>query len=384
MTRSHRNNFTVIIQGPLTSVGTTFGNFHLPVTSRQVINFDCEKTILNNVRKINSCGAQVIICLWSSEDVVRIRRIRTQNPRAKVIVLEAPDTPTAPISDTSKFLQFYSTLHGLQAAEKMGFRFAFKIRTDQEIDLQSIFDLTEEIQAKSLDKKFIVVPFMQKTDPFFFLDFYFGGRVDTMLQFCSLFLSRGQMSLYPNVHQDAFLKLALTLLPEFDTKLPVAMFSDVRPPFLEIHADIAIRLWTNCLIPGTRKAYISLLWRGRGPDMEIDYGGYQNLIFADTSMTPETDASAGYFVREWVGRQPRLKRRPRWFSGEVCWYRFLTAKWGYWPGLVAGGLLDAPFALRMFVHRTFLKPTENNSQRQKWIAGKRVSFRKYFSSRSAK
>ncbi len=351
------------------SIGTTFGNQALAAGCREIIRHSCVPTIANNVRLLGTMGVKIIICTWSSEGPELIAAVRMLNPDAVVLVLDEPESPTVPVSERNKFLQFYSTLEGIKVADELGCGLVFKIRTDQEIDFPRLFEFVQRRGEYSDLKNVLIVPFLQQSDPFFFLDFYFGGTLQVMRKFCEMFLSYGRMSLYPNIHQDAFLKLALTLLPRLSGRLPSAFFSDVRPPKCQFQVDVAVEMWRNHVIPAPQSIYLSMVWRGRRPFPSLDYGGLSNLIFSDPLATPDLSEATLSAIEAWSSHVRTFEKHARWYSGATCWYRYFSAKWGRWPGVILGGTLDAPFALKMYVRGLLSYQPEGNSQRQRWLGG---------------
>jgi len=206
---------------------------------------------------------------------------------------------------------FYSTRMGLKFLREAGIDYAIKIRTDQTIDLELLYD--EFLSFATGDQKKIFLPLLRENTPWIASDFYFGGQVDLLESICK-FLENSANEFHENVHVDFFFKSYFLTQGIYENNDLRAYLIDTNTDPVSQDTDAIIKksiqeIWS----PGSRKLYESLVWRGEKLQfIQID------SFFSDSNR----DFSFNYAVGNW-NRNVNFNTLKQIAMGEISANSFL-------------------------------------------------------------
>ncbi len=184
----------LIIQGPILSDGFNW--------RREKASLDCTENIILTANSALALYECVVLVTWS--DAIPSRFKTLNNDKFKLITLRDP-YPSRNLY-YNKYRQALTTNKGLETVRSMGCSHAIKIRTDQLVDIHSLY----ETILKSVPLgDYIHVPHCIPTDPSMLADFYLGGRVDLLIKLLRFVIYAPAFS--ENTHQEYFFKIAWTL-----------------------------------------------------------------------------------------------------------------------------------------------------------------------------
>jgi len=262
----------LILQGPIIGgglTGTTYGQGKTNAPVSRFKSFDATESIKANI-KLGNKFDQIVISTWDNEPTETLKEFLADFPRCAII--ESPDPTPNPkqkripvpgipyVHQSNKVRMFYSTRMGLEHLREAGIDYAIKIRTDQTIDLGLLYD--EFLNFVSAKKGQIFLPCLRENTPWIASDFYFGGRVDLLESICKI-LENSENEFHENVHVDFFFKSHYLIQGIYEN-------IDLRAYLIETNTDpvsqdtdaIIKKSIQEIWIPGSRKLYESLVWRG--------------------------------------------------------------------------------------------------------------------------
>lgn len=288
----------IVIQGPLASRGKT--GRHAGIETRAVPahdlgSVDCVPLIARTAEAAHAAGVdRVVVAAWDTEDEADLARLPPT-----VEVLRVPDPwrdgeGWHPMPNSPR--QVVATLAGIRAllAGDAPSR-VVKVRSDQVVDVGGIVRWLDATDPTGLG-----VPYLDRREPWMFVDFYLAGRTDVVLDACTAVLGHQLRPLQPSIHDDVTLKLALA-----SAAGPTASLATYFLPPHRRHAaqrDVVAHAVGHLLTPMPRSVWAAVEWRG--DPIRADFP-YADRIFAEDAATGAVDAAVAdvraTFVRGTVG-----------------------------------------------------------------------------------
>jgi hypothetical protein len=304
----------LIIQGPIYSLGLTGAYFDLdlPLSKRhEKTIFDCIENIHSLVDESKGLFDFVILVTWENElsmvdkNRLEIPVYEIRRPQSGKIISRSNQELSTYVG--SKNLQLASVEYGLKVLDSFSCEFAFKIRTDQSIDL-NLFKF-EVLRNKDVNpRESIYVPYLNKLEPDKFADFYFAGGTRYLLKAISNSVLNGEI--FPDAHRDLFYRLAeASAGRKFKSYQLQKIQVDQRILSLFKYWNIA-KIRRKYFVPLSRSLWESLSWRGYALT-KYDPSG---LIFEDESnsfmsyLNRHAFVSYLSYLKSYILLHPRLRR----------------------------------------------------------------------------
>ncbi len=262
--------FGLIIQGPIVSggmSGATYGKGRTHAPSSSFVKFDSSEYISANIDSASNFDC-VVVSTWDYEDTSRIT-IREINRNKTYTILNADPTPNAKklrsaidgiphAHELNKFRQFHSTLQGLLKLKELGCTHALKIRTDQAVAVDLLYEELKDFAISG--KRGLVVPGLRRDNPLIVSDFYLGGAVSDF-EVVARLMSNPEFQFHENVHIDLFYK-NIWAHPTFSLQVPfLNLFLENGRNSKNVGAYFA-PIAKELLHPATQEIYASIKWRG--------------------------------------------------------------------------------------------------------------------------
>ena len=258
----------LIIQGPIISgglTGQTHGFGKTRASSNLLVNFNSNKTIMENIDNATGLFDEIVVSTWKRD--LEELDLSIEN-KAKILKLDDP-TPNPPkmrkpikgyldFGYINTIRQFYSTLEGLKYLQSRGVTHAVKLRTDQSIDIQLLY---EEVKHFAVEKsKIFFAPFIVPSTPWTISDFYLAGEIKNFIKISEAMINPF-FSFHGNVHRDLFFK-SVFLFSGVNESFKLKhffIFQDKASSALEEIVDYATN---NIWQAGSKQLYLTLNWRG--------------------------------------------------------------------------------------------------------------------------
>ena len=77
--------FSLLIQGPILSIGKTNINLKVGETNDKFINFESENYIYENIKRYGSLFDKIIISTWSSENIYKLKELIKTFENVKIV-----------------------------------------------------------------------------------------------------------------------------------------------------------------------------------------------------------------------------------------------------------------------------------------------------------
>lgn len=313
----------LILQGPIIGgglTGTTYGQGKTNAPVFKFKTFDAMESIKANI-KLGKKFDQIVISTWENEPTDTLEEFLVDFPNCAII--KNPDPTPNPkqkrkpipgipyVHQSNKVRMFYSTRMGLEFLRESGIDYAIKIRTDQTIDLELLYD--EFLGFARENKKKIFLPLLREDTPWIASDFYFGARVDLLESVCK-FLEGSTNEFHENVHVDFFFKSYFLIQGIYENHNLKAYLMDTNTDDVSRDTDAIIKksieeIWS----PGSRKLYESIVWRGEKLQLV-----QMDSFFSDSNR----DFSFNYAVGNW-NRNVNFSALKRITLGEISAISFL-------------------------------------------------------------
>lgn len=250
----------LLIQGPLISIGRGSNNYGaLGTREDEIINFNSEEAILNNLNKYSSRFIEVIISTWSDEVLTESFKKKIEEfKNVKIISFDKPPNSSFEskmygdfLWNNNQLLQYSGCYQGLQ--EFYEAEFIFRIRTDQEIDV----DLFVEDSLENPEK--ISVPAIHEANQHLCMDdFYFSGTKKKLLQFCKA-CSEKIYHRAPQINP-----LYVYGEKRYKDSIQGTGFEGYWINSIESRV-VSFKVATLDLIPVSKNIYNAIIWRGEEP-----------------------------------------------------------------------------------------------------------------------
>lgn len=257
--------FSLLIQGPILSIGKTNKDLKTGETNDKVINFDSSTYILENVKNFSHLFKKIVISTWTTENVNQIKNELSKIDKVKLIQLD--DSYKAIYQKkfkhknlASNFNNKLKMFNGINKVIKYfdDDEIIIRIRTDQRIDLNLI---TNEIINKNKFNKFYV-PYVRGDG--YFQDFYFAANKKLMRNLFSYYCD-DYIEITYSSHFEFFYRVFIGM--SFKNKYLIATSSLSQLIVGKI-------LEKKFFEPLPEQAYKSILWRGNSINISNN-----NLIF---------------------------------------------------------------------------------------------------------
>ncbi len=244
--------FSLLIQGPIISIGKTNSNLKQNETNNKVIVFNAVEYIYENIKQYNDLFEKIIISTWSKENIQDLQ-IKLQNfNKVKIIQLEDSynaiyqkkfknDIASNVNNKLKMFNGINKSLHHFDTDEMI-----VRIRTDQKVNLKLIID---ELKKNNKISKFYV-PYL--TGNGYFQDFYFAANKKVMSKYLN-FYCEDYKEIVLSPHYEFFQKIFTGM--NFKNKYLLATSSITQKQLGKIIEKRYFRP-----LPG--KVYKNIFWRG--------------------------------------------------------------------------------------------------------------------------
>jgi len=272
--QTKRGNMKIglILQGPIIGGGLTGDTYGQGKTNAPVSKFkpfDATESIKENIRLAKRFD-QIVISTWENEPTETLEEFIVDFPNCRIIKNSDPTpnpkqkrkpVPGIPyLHQSNKVRMFYSTRMALGVLHEAGISYAIKIRTDQTLDLELLYN--EFLKFATENRKKIFLPLLREDTPWIASDFYFGARVELLESVCK-FLETSTNEFHENVHIDFFFKSYFLIQGIYEENNLRAYLIDTNTDPISSETDAIIKssieeIWS----PGSRKLYESIIWRG--------------------------------------------------------------------------------------------------------------------------
>jgi len=269
----------IVIQGPLSSRGKTGRHAGLPtagVPKSELRTVDCVPLIARLVEQARGTSiSRIVAAVWESEDDDAVRRLPAEVEVVRVADPWAGGEDWHPMPNAPR--QLVATRAGVRALVRGDTPdHVVKVRSDQVLDVAAVADWLGREDPAALG-----VPFLDRREPWMFIDFYLAGRTDVLLAVCDAVLAHQLRPFQPSIHDDVSLKLAFA-----STTAPHASLATYHlPPHRRYAAQRATieHIVGELLVPLPRAVWEGVEWRGEGLRSSFPFA---DRIFAE-------DAAAG-------------------------------------------------------------------------------------------
>lgn len=287
----------LIIQGPIISggmTGLTYGKGRTHAPKSSFVKFDSSEYISKNVAAASKFHA-IVISTWNFEDTSRIFISKRNSKKTHLVLCEDP-TPNAKkirsaikgipyAHEHNKVRQFHSTLQGLLKLKELGCSHVLKVRTDQLIALELLYEQLKEFAEHN--QLGLIVPGLRAQSPLIINDFYFGGSISDLEMIANLMCNL-EFQFHDNVHIDLFYK-TIWAYPSKSIGIPYINFFLDNGGKCKNLGNYFNFISKELFHPSSRAVYSSIKWRGEPLTMV-----QQDMIFSDSvqrGMSPDSHGS---------------------------------------------------------------------------------------------
>ncbi len=203
------SDYTLLIQGPILSMGRTGATSSKDLTRDSIVNYECEDLLVTIIKEFGYLFSKILIITWQDEKIDEARfsvfkdcRIIKLQDIAPRLVVGKRNLPT---DFNNKYKQFYALSQGVEFVDT---EYVVKIRTDQYIDLKMLLEEHQSaIKANSADKDKLYIPFIISSN-FLVSDFYFVSTKKLFSEYVKAMIWNNYLEFNSSVHIDLSLKYA--------------------------------------------------------------------------------------------------------------------------------------------------------------------------------
>jgi len=260
--------FSLLIQGPILSIGKTSLNLKTNVTNTNVVNFSSEKYVCENIDKYGHLFEKIIISTWANENVIKLKEVMKSYEKVKIIQFDDiyKSIQQKKFKNSNQAININNKLKMFNGINNSLTYFSsneiiIRIRTDQKLALDIVIN---EIQKYKNTNKFFL-PYLTGTG--YFQDFYFAANKDLMKKFLN-FYCKNYKEIELSPHYEFFYRIFIGM--NFKNKHLLATSSIAQ----SIISKILERRYFRAL---PSNVYKNLLWRGNG----IYINPKRKLFFSD-------------------------------------------------------------------------------------------------------
>ena len=269
--------FSLLIQGPILSIGKTNINLKVGETNDKFINFQSENYIYENIKRYGSLFDKIIISTWSSENIYKLKALIKTFENVKIVQFDDIykgiyqkkfNNSKLAININNKLKMFNGINNSLTHFDSN--EVIIRIRTDQKVDLDKIIC---ELKKNKNSNKFYL-PYLTGTG--YFQDFYFAANKRLMQKFLGYYCKNyKEIELSP--HYEFFYRIFIGM--NFKNKFLLSASSISR----QLISKIIEKRYFKAL---PYNVYSNILWRGNNiqinPKRKLffsnDLNGYDTII----------------------------------------------------------------------------------------------------------
>lgn len=279
--------YLVVIQGPLVSTGNSG-------SGSKVLDYDCEKNIKNLILEFSDLPIHFILSTWEGE-----KDLGYSFKNLNII------KNSKPFKSKGDSYQMISSLNGFLSIKFIHeYKLALKMRTDQFIDLRSIFEHMEKwIFSNSNTKKYeqnglLFFPNFLPWSPYSVGDFFIGGTPEDLINFfqSQIKYEKNTISDYaPWTHSEIIYKYAIT---NFSKNLSLKYFYF----YPRIEVDFRREMKFLSFLKGyTFPIHVLKLWKIMMCDLICFFPKdiHEKIIWRGTNFSANNHDSGSYF-EDWV------------------------------------------------------------------------------------
>lgn len=265
------NEISVVIQGPIQSFGRT-------LTDLNPRAYDATSDIKSTLQKIEWLGASAVVITWSDQDISSFSEIEKKNivqikfPKKNILGSLRNDW-----NGNSKYRQYYSTLRGLQELKKNRCKYILKLRTDNLVDVHSLFEFLGDLDV-SVAESYMFTPLINLDKPHMFYDFYSFGSLVKMEEFCNVILYQKERT--TNVHFDVFFRWSKYVTGSKFGLRDINLIYPKYPKYTKNQLEFMRNSLANVFRPLPKNIWTSLYWRG---EMQGDIALKDQYRFSEDS-----------------------------------------------------------------------------------------------------
>ncbi len=265
-------NIGLVIQGPIVGgglTGKTYGEGKTGAPKSSFSSFNALEDVLNNLKSATKFK-HIVVSTWENQPTetlanyistsTRFSLIHNQDPTPNPATIRMPISGIPFLHEANKVRMFFSTRMGVEELIKHKVDYVVKIRTDQTLNLNLLY---EEFEIFIVDReKKIFVPSLRENSPWVVSDFFFGGEVSIIRNICK-FMENNQQEFHDDLHKDFFFKTHFLTKGIFENHrwgdFLIDTNSDpISPNTDKIVKESILELWA----PGSESLYKSIVWRG--------------------------------------------------------------------------------------------------------------------------
>ncbi len=262
----------LVIQGPIIGgglTGKTYGAGKTGAPKSSFSPFNALEDVLANLNGANKFS-HIVVSTWENQPTealakhvstsARFSLIHSQDPTPNPAVIRKPIPGIPFLHEANKVRMFFSTRMGVEELIKNNIEYVVKIRTDQTLNLNLLY---EEFESFLVDgKKKIFVPSLRENSPWVVPDFFFGGEVNFITRICK-FMENSQQAFHNDLHKDFFFKTHFLTKGIFENHRWCEFLIDTNTDPISPNTDKIVKesiaeLWA----PGSEGLYKSIVWRG--------------------------------------------------------------------------------------------------------------------------
>ncbi len=265
-------NIGLVIQGPIVGgglTGRTYGAGKTGAPKNSFSPFNALEDVLNNLKSANKF-THIVVSTWENQPTenlanlvstsTRFSLIHNQDPTPNPAIIRKPIAGIPFLHEANKVRMFFSTRMGVEELIKNNVDYAVKIRTDQTLNLNLLY---EEFERFLVDgKKKIFVPSLREKSPWVVSDFFFGGEVNFITNICK-FMENTQQEFHDDLHKDFFFKTHFLTKGIYENHRWGDFLINTNSDPISPNTDTIVKesiseLWA----PGSESLYKSIVWRG--------------------------------------------------------------------------------------------------------------------------
>lgn len=254
------------------------GKFNGDPLARKNVLYNCADNIEELVLTGKNYFDNVVISTWESEDTQRLE-YALKNAPVSILKVKDPGERRGKSKKgkkrgdhfpNNKIRQFVGLLEGLRNLNAQGVEYSVKIRTDQGINLELLYEEIINNVVEGTFKSGFMFPYFLSNVPWAIPDFFIAGETPKLLTLCEFMIDK--LEFHWNVHRDLFFKAAMVTRPKEAIGL-LTLWSrenDVVSNREKVLIESVLGSWPT----GSLELFSSIFWRGE----KISFNS-ENLIF---------------------------------------------------------------------------------------------------------
>jgi hypothetical protein len=257
----------LIIQGPIISTGLSGSTYALGKfnsKTNNLVTIDTNPYILSNLIEANKLFDQIVVTTWSREhshispEVMKQNTVLCEDPDPEPIIIGNEIKGFPDYNKLNQIRHFFLIRQGLKFLKDYGVTHAIKIRTDQKMDIELLYEEFKRFATNNLKKVFVPYYFADDSDRV--PDMYLGAEINYFLKISNLMADK-QFKFNLSPHRDLFYK-ALFLENYWENRIMYGDFFADKKNKSE-RKKIIVKFCKDTIFwSGSEQLYSSLIWRG--------------------------------------------------------------------------------------------------------------------------